>query len=165
MDTFESEEFSSKLNKNDILDILRKFKYNKSEYCIVYKASLVMQGVIDECNDVDISISKKLHNQLIKDGYKPVVAPLGGPKFTINDRLECFTEDSYMTDAVKVNGYNCKSINHCLEEYKRRNRPKDQSTIKRIEEYLAESCKDLSEARKFVSEVKDIAKNMMLISL
>lgn len=142
----ESADFNTKLSKKDVLRILKEdFKYDKKEFVLIYKAPLVLMGVMKECNDIDVTISRKLAKQLEKDGYKKTKSKLGSDRYEINDRLECFVHDDLGGFEV-VNGYQCKTLDEIYKEYKRRNRPKDQETMKCIEAYKKKKGTPMTES-------------------
>ena len=144
--TTESADFDTKLSKKDVLRILKEdFKYDKKEFVLIYKAPLVLMGVMKECNDIDVTISRKLAKQLEKDGYKKTKSKLGSDRYEINDRLECFVHDD-LGEFEVVNGYQCKTLDEIYKEYKRRNRPKDQETMKCIETYKKKKGKPMTES-------------------
>ena len=56
------------MNKKDILNLLSKLNFPKDEFYVLSGASLVIRGIRDEAQDLDLCISKELFNQ-IKDTY------------------------------------------------------------------------------------------------
>ena len=131
----ESVSHETSLNKQDILKILSTLGYNKSDYWISYKAALVLYGIVENTNDIDLCCNRKMMDSLEKDGYVIEKAPIGDiRKAIINDRIECFENNRRPT--IKINGYNVETVDSILKLYKDMNREKDQKTIAAIEKYM-----------------------------
>jgi hypothetical protein len=122
------------MNKQDILNRLEQFPYNKGDYVITYKAALVLLDIFTECHDIDIECNMKMGNEL-KKLITPTVAPLGGDMYHYNDDIDCFTRElDYPT--LEVYGYKVINPKEQYIRYLKRNRPKDKETILVLEKYL-----------------------------
>ena len=130
----ESVSHENSLNKQDILKLLSTLDYNKSDYWISYKAALVLYGIVENTNDIDLCCNKKMMDSLEKDGCVIEKASSGDiRKAIINDRIECFENNRRPT--IKMNGYNVETVDSILKLYKDMNREKDQKTIETIERH------------------------------
>lgn len=134
------EEFNSKLKKADIIDILNKYmkEFDPNEYVIVYKAGLVLRGLISECNDIDIEISKSIAKELNKKLIPFNVAPSGDYRYQLGERIEAFYSggERHVQKTEFVHGFQCTELEECIDTYRKRNRPKDIITLKMVEDAL-----------------------------
>ena len=55
------------MNKEEILDILREYNFDKNEYMVISSASLVVQGIKESTKDIDIAVSEEYYNYLINN--------------------------------------------------------------------------------------------------
>lgn len=128
-------DLSRKLNRQGILAMLKKFPYQRDLYWISYKAGLVLYGVFEGTNDIDLCCTKDLFDQLIKDGYKPIKAALNDTmKIILNERMEIFLEREER-ETNTIEGYQVEKLEYIAKLYKDMNRLKDQDTIARINAY------------------------------
>lgn len=120
------------MNKQEILAKIETVSLDTNEIIILSGASLVLQDVIEQTTDIDMSCSKSYYDKIdwnVKKGafgtdikYKDV--------FEIGDNLY------YPKDIVKINGISCLSLEKCLEIKEKLNRDKDQQIINRLKEML-----------------------------
>ena len=125
------------MNKEEILEKLKELPFEKSDYIILSGASLVLQDIEKETNDIDMAISDSLYDK-ITDSYNKKIGALG--KEIIY--FDCFEMSNYLYDLeniVNVNGYNCASISSILKIKKFLNRKKDEKIIKKLELELAKT--------------------------
>lgn len=52
------------MNKEEVLNILKQLDYDKKEYIVINDASMVIQGLKNETNIIELAISEKLEEQL-----------------------------------------------------------------------------------------------------
>jgi len=117
------------LNKNDILKKLKELELDKDKYIIISGASLVVQGIIEETKDIDLTCSKSFYDLIdwdIKKGafdlevkYKDV--------FEIGDNL--YEEDDY----VIIDGFKFMPLESCLKLKRKLNRSKDKKIITKLD--------------------------------
>ena len=55
---------SIKMQKAEFLKVLNKLNLDKNSYCIIASGSMLMYGLCEECNDIDIRTTKELFNSL-----------------------------------------------------------------------------------------------------
>jgi hypothetical protein len=135
------EEFTKKLNKEDIINILndQMKDFDPNEYVIVYKAGLVLRDLISECNDIDVEISKNIAKELNKRFIPFNIAPSGDHRYQLGDRLEAFYSggERHVQKTEFVHGFQCTELNEAIDTYKKRNRPKDIITLKLLADKLS----------------------------
>ncbi|MBO7664597.1 hypothetical protein J6S46_01935 [Candidatus Saccharibacteria bacterium] len=119
------------MNKQEFIAALEKFNLPKSEYAILCGGSLLLRGLRDTTADIDLTVSQKLAEE---------IDLFSAPK----DDVGCYVpfENCQMKvnlDEIEfdvVDGYQCESLKSILAFKKKKNRPKDQKDIAKIEEYL-----------------------------
>ena len=117
------------MNKQDIFNKLNELDLDKDQYIIISGASLVVQGIIDETKDIDLTCSKSFYDSINWDTkmghldkeikYKDV--------YEIGDNL--YKEDDY----IIINGYKFMPLESCLELKKKLNRSKDKKIITKLD--------------------------------
>ena len=120
------------MNKLEIIEKLNKLDLDKSNYIVVNGASLVLQGIIDETDDINLSCSK--------DFYKEINWDSKIDDFGIEVKYQNDIEISFnlydLENIVDINGYICMNIEKCLELKKKLKRKKDKKVIEKIDLYL-----------------------------
>lgn len=125
------------MTKNEIFDKLENLNLDKDKYIVLSGASLVVQGIIDETHDIDLSCSNSYFSTIDWDYLKiGKILPGASDKIKCFDVFEIGTNFYYTNDIVKINGYNFLSIEKCLEFKKLFNRKKDKKVIEKIDMYL-----------------------------
>lgn len=127
------------MKKVELLNLLKELNFPKDEYYVLSGASLVLRGIREEANDLDLCISEELFKQ-IKDKYNLTEEKKNECGFyKINDNLEIVVdkkEDFKMEIGEK---YNLEDLQMILDFKIKRNKPKDQKDIKNIKKYLEKS--------------------------
>ena len=103
------------------------------QFIILSGGSLVMNGLREETQDVDICVSEALANKLGLSNKEPnekgyYELPDGMDVMVGMNKINC----------ELVDGYLCQRLDDILRFKKSRNLPKDQQDIERIEEYFAQ---------------------------
>lgn len=120
------------MNKEQIINKLDNSNLNLNEVIILSGASLVLQGVIDKTNDIDLSCTKKYYDNIpwpIKDGIFNV--PL-----KYDDVFEISYNLYYPNDIVIIGKYKCLSLEKCLDIKLQLNRDKDKDTISKLKKLI-----------------------------
>ena len=55
------------MNKEQLLELLNSLKIDKNEYFILSTSSLVLRGLLDKANDLDIAVTTKGLEELKKN--------------------------------------------------------------------------------------------------
>ena len=120
------------MKKIELLNLLKELNFPKDEYYVLSGASLVLRGIKEEANDLDLCISAKLFNQ-IKDKFNLTDERKNECGFyKINDNLEIVVdkkEDFKMEIGEK---YNLEDLQTILDFKLKRNKPKDKDDIENI---------------------------------
>ena len=117
------------MNKQEILDKLKKLDINKKNYIIIAGASLVLQDIIDTTKDIDLACSNDIYDNL------NWVETFGfnNNKIKVFDSFEIGMSYYSPKDIVKVNNYQCMSLEACLKLKRMLNRPKDKKIINKLD--------------------------------
>lgn len=119
------------MNKQKFVERLLKLNLPRGSFCVFSGGSLLLQGVRDKTNDVDIAITKDLANKIglydmEKDEYG---------MYLLQSDVQC-NDNFEELDKVKVDGFWCESLESVLEFKKSLKRPKDLTDIELIEKCL-----------------------------
>ena len=129
------------MNREQLLDLLKELNLPKDEYYVLSGASLVIRGIREQAGDLDLCISRNLFEQ-IKDKYNLTEDKKNECGFYhINDSLEVVVNEKENFNMEVCEPYNLEDLNTILEFKIKRNKPKDQVDIERIQKYLKENNK------------------------
>ncbi len=124
------------MKKIELLNLLKELNFPKDEYYVLSGASLVLRGIREEANDLDLCISEELFNQ-IKDKFNLIQEKKNECGFyKINDNLEIVVDkkDDFKMEIGKK--YNLEDLQTILDFKIKRNKPKDKEDIENIKKYL-----------------------------
>lgn len=123
------------MNKEELYKLVEKLKLPITEYCILSGGSLVMHGIRENTNDLDIDITKKGF-EIIKKYFSPTLVDENKKLYKITENIECFLDNNFETDIEFIDGYPCQSLISVYRLKKKLNRQKDQSDIIAIKKVL-----------------------------
>lgn len=117
------------MNKVEVFEKLDKLDLDKNNYIIISGASLVVQDIIDETSDVDLSCSKEYYNSIewpTKTGYFNTEI-----KYKDCYEIGCnfFDEDKI----IIINGYKFMNLEACLDLKILENKKADKKLIKKLD--------------------------------
>lgn len=120
------------MNKLELINLIDSMELDKDEFIVLSSSALVLRGIMESANDLDIAVTNKgleyLNNKynLIKkdnDWYK------------VTDDIECVL-DNMKGKKELLGNYYVQDINDYLEYLKSSNREKDKLRIPMVEEYI-----------------------------
>ena len=124
------------MKKIELLNLLEELDFPKDEYYVLSGASLVLRGIREEANDLDLCISEELFNQ-IKDKFNLIQEKKNECGFyKINDNLEIVVDKKDDFKMEIGENYNLEDLQTILDFKIKRNKPKDQKDIENIKKYL-----------------------------
>ena len=124
------------MNKIELLNLLEELNFPKDEYYVLSGASLVLRGIREEANDLDLCISEELFKQ-IKDKYNLTEEKKNECGFyKINDNLEIVVDKKEDFNMEIGEKYNLENLQTILDFKLKRNLSKDQKDIENIKIYL-----------------------------
>ena len=117
------------MNKVEVFEKLDKLDLDKNNYIIISGASLVVQDIIDDTSDVDLSCSKEYYNSIewpTKIGYFNTEI-----KYKDCYEIGCnfFDEDKI----IIINGYKFMNLEACLDLKILENKKGDKKLIKKLD--------------------------------
>lgn len=117
------------MNKVEVFEKLDKLDLDKNNYIIISGASLVVQDIIDDTSDVDLSCSKEYYNSIewpTKTGYFNTEI-----KYKDCFEIGCnfFDEDKI----IVINGYKFMNLEACLDLKILENKKEDKKLIKKLD--------------------------------
>jgi len=126
------------LNKEQIYETIEKYRLIKEELIILSGASLVLQDIKQSTNDIDIAVSKKYLNYLLKNYQWTIEFYNYEEHFGVYyiDNIINFSTNYNDVDFIMLNGYKVQSLDSILFLKEKLNREKDRSDIELIKKYV-----------------------------
>lgn len=123
------------MNKEEILKKLKKLKINKKDFIVISGASLVLQDIIDETSDIDLTCTNEIYEKI----DWPIKTGAFDKKIKYYDIYEIGPNLHDEDNIIIVDGYKCMNIEKCLEIKRKLNRPKDKKIIEKLDLLLAKN--------------------------
>lgn len=127
------------MNKEEIINILKKYNFDKSKYLVISGAAMVLLGLKEKTNDIDIAVSKDYYEYLLSnydavfEGYNK----LNNKCYMINNVIN-FGIDYYDNKKIIIDEIPVQDINDILKLKLFLNRKKDKKDIENIKKYIEE---------------------------
>lgn len=123
------------MDRQEILDQLKAFPYDRDEYWLVTGSAMVIYGIRDRAADIDLGCSVKMADRLESDGYLFGRTKDGNRWFRVGESIEVF--ESWLYDSVvRIEGFQVISLNGLIEMKKKIGREKDFRDVELIRTYL-----------------------------
>lgn len=123
------------LYKEDIIKILKDVDLPESEYWITSGAGLVIHGVKETTNDIDLGCTTYLVNYFLKKGCKYKMEKDNSRIVEIDDKIEII-ENWFVDEIVFIDGLPVGSLESIKKQKAELAREKDIRDIKLINEYI-----------------------------
>lgn len=123
------------MKKDEYLKKLDELGLNKSKYCIIAGGVMLMYGLKDETNDIDIRVLPS-YFEIFKDKFIFKKSSKYSYLYELGDNIEVAVVEFDKKDVEYIDGYPVLSIRCELEWKIKNNREKDKDSIIKIEEYL-----------------------------
>lgn len=134
------------LNREDIINIMGKLDLPIEGYWVEAGGSLVLHGVRETTNDIDIGCSSRFMDYLIELGYDYIYNPYKLHNLRvihIEDTIEIFEEDSYdKSDIEIIDGLPVWSLQRVRKQKEELGREKDYKDISLIDRFLDCRCRE-----------------------
>ena len=125
------------MNRQEILEQLKVFPYDRNEYWVITGSAMVIYGIKEQAGDIDLGCSVKMADLLESDGYLYGRTKDGNRWFKVGEAIEIF--ESWLYDSVKtINGFQVISLSGLIEMKEKIGREKDFRDIKLIKPFLDE---------------------------
>lgn len=122
-----------RMDKEELIKLLKSLKLNKDEYWILSSGALVMRGIYPDAGDLDIAVTEKGLQEL-KNNYNLKKKDNGW--YTVTDKIECFPDTKNSWKIEKYGEHNLESIEKYYKFLKKSSRKKDKARIPLIEKYM-----------------------------
>jgi predicted nucleotidyltransferase len=129
----------TELNLNHI-EKVKQFNIPKTDIVFCGSALLVVKNLIPSNRDLDVCVSNKIYNELIKRNdvskSENSIYKTQDNMFEFSNKIEMFNMsfDELKNHTVKISGWMFMSPQLLLKFYEKLNRPKDQDKIKIIKD-------------------------------
>ena len=123
------------MNKKEFLKILDSLNLDKNSYCIIASGSMLMHNLRDNCNDIDIRVTKELFQELL-DKYHMKQSSRYDYVYELNDNIDVNCKNYDPNNIEFVDGYPVEKLEVQLQWMLEQNRPKDKDKIIIIKNYL-----------------------------
>ena len=128
-----------RMNKEELLDLLRTLKISKDEFWALSSSALVLRGIYPDAGDLDIAVTNAGLEEL-KSNYDLKFKDNGW--FIVNELVEgVCTQKSAEYPPELVEGYYLQNIKEYYNYLNSSQRPKDIQRIPMVEEYIRKLVK------------------------
>lgn len=125
-----------RMNKHDLLELLKNLKVNTEEFRILSSSALVLREIYPDAGDLDIAVTDRGLDEL-KKNYNLKFKDNGW--FIINDKIEGVCDgpkEMLKYQPEKVGEYYVQNINEYYNYLLNSNREKDKLRIPIVEDYI-----------------------------
>lgn len=123
------------LNKGQIMKILKDFPIDRSSYYLIMGSALVLYGIRNETNDIDIGCTKEVFNSLLENGYQAIESRSGLEKIIYSQDISIYKEWK-VNEVMFLEGIPVADLKSILNDKIRFGRKKDVEDIIKIKELL-----------------------------
>ena len=120
------------MTKEEIFKKLEKLKLDKDKYIVISGAALVVQDIVSETEDIDLSCSEDYYNEI--SWYTKIGS--FGKEIKYKDIYEISYNLYDENNLLIINGYKFMNLEKCYEIKKELNRKKDKKVIEKLDQYL-----------------------------
>ena len=127
------------MNKEEILKVLKKYNFDKDKYIVISGAAMVLLGIKEKTNDIDIAIKEEYYDYLLNN-YSCTFERVNehNNKIYFIDDVINFSSSYYKSNFVLVDDIPVQTIEDILELKLYLNREKDKKDIELIKEFMNE---------------------------
>ncbi len=124
------------MNKKEVLDLIDTLKIDRKEFWILSSANLVLRGLLDNANDLDIAVTEKGLQQL-KEQFD--LTEKANKFFYVNDLVECILDEKDCKKYDSIGGLQLQNLKIYKEWLSTSTREKDKIKYKIVTDYLEKS--------------------------
>ena len=126
------------MNKQDILQILGALPFDKGAYWLAAGGAMVLYGLREETSDIDLGCTKKLADELERQGHRVIRWEDGTRQICYGPGIDLF-ENWFPGQSQLVENIPVLSLGGLLAMKKSLGREKDKADIRRIGDLLRTS--------------------------
>ncbi len=123
------------MDKRTFLAKLDSLNLDKNRYCIIAGGSMLVHGLKNTTDDIDIEIRPDYFEEL-KERFTFKKSPKYPYLYSLSDNVEVAVLEYGQEDVEVVDGYPTESLEHFLTWMLENKRPKDKEKIAIIRNYL-----------------------------
>lgn len=118
------------LNKEQIIRILKEYDLDTNNYIVISGSAMVLLGIKDTTNDIDISVTKEYYDYLLTN-YDCNLERINenNNKIYYIDKKINFGYDYYSFDSLKIEGIPVQKLDDIIKLKESLNRKKDQKDL------------------------------------
>lgn len=120
------------MNKEKILKMLEKLDLDKEKYIVISTASLVVQGFLDETNDIDLCCCKDYYEKI---NWERKLGEFG-VETKYKDKYEIGYSLYDPNHILLIDGFQFADLEHCYEIKKLEKRKENKKIIEKLDLYL-----------------------------
>lgn len=124
------------MNKKDFVKLIDSLELPNEEFYILGGGSLLMYGIRENANDLDLCISEELFENLKIEGRIDLNSKNECGFYKINDFVEVVVNEKKNFEFDVIDGYKVEKLEKILKFKESRNKEKDCNDILKIREYL-----------------------------
>lgn len=127
------------MNKQQIIKILKQYNFDNKEYIVISGAAMVLLGIKENTNDIDIAVTSNYYNYLLSK-YECILEIINqyGVKVYFIDNIINFSTSYYSENKIFIDNIPVQSIQNIVNLKSKLNREKDKKDMKLIEEFINE---------------------------
>lgn len=123
------------MNKEELIAFIESLNLPTEEYYILSSGALVLYGLRDVAGDLDLCVTPKLGEELIRRYNLGEENKKGNNFYNINEKFEFVINEDLEFD--KIGEYQVEKLEKILEFKKARRIKRDLEDVANIEKYLA----------------------------
>lgn len=121
------------MNREEIINVLNQYAFNKDEFMILSGASLVLQGVKETTSDIDITTTESFYTHLLNTYPCVLEKKIGDDSVWFIDNIINFSTNYYgKIEYIECDGYQVQTVASVLKLKESLNREKDKADIEKI---------------------------------
>ena len=127
------------MNREEILQCLKKYNFDKEEYLVISGAAMALLGIKESTNDIDISVTQNYYNYLLKK-YNCIFERTNeyGVDCYLIDEIINFSTTYYENNKILIDDIPVQEPQKILKLKRSLNREKDNKDINLIKEFINE---------------------------
>lgn len=131
------------MNKSEFITRYNKFisehKLNPTDVHCSHGGTMLMLGLREETQDMDLTVSRNVWDYFLNKGYAPVIIGDNFYLISVNEYIDIHLTDVPVTDKeISVeSGVRFRNAERTLKDKMTLNRPKDKKDIEKLISYLS----------------------------
>lgn len=121
------------MKRREIIELLKSYKFDINEYIVLSGAAMVIHGLKDETNDIDISVTPEYYDYLLShyDCEFEKINEFNHAVYYIENVIN-FGRDYYDTERTIIDGISVQTIENIIRLKQYLNREKDKHDLELI---------------------------------